>query len=344
MSNEKKILIDSLYINSGGGKEILDLIINYVYKHNLEIFFLFLLDMRYSVPVHSNKKIDFVKISTSEKARKIFYIKNKNFESYFCLSNVPPPIYIDNPCSIYFHNDLFFNPFKSNLGFTTSIKNWIKKTYIISKMNKSYDWCVQTELMKKKLNNIYGIENNKIHVYPIFDSNKNIITKTNNSFLYVCNSSKHKNHQRLMDAFIKSSNKIHTKLHLKLTLSDDDFKKSEYNRTNIPDNLLIQNIGIVSKEKLSNLYLESKFLIFPSLNESLGLPLIEAVNRGCFIIASDKEYVKEVVNPSIVFNPYSSDSISEAIVNSLSNKSLKKSELIIENKIDTFVKYLLKHV
>ena len=341
---KKKILIDSLYINSGGGKEILDLIINYVYKHNLENYFLFLLDKRYTVPIHSNKKIDFVKISPSEKGRKDFYIQNKNFESYFCLSNVPPPIYIDNPCGIYFHNDLFFDPFKSNLGFTTSIKNWIKKKYIISKMNKSYYWCVQTELMKKKLNNFYGIENNKIQVYPIFDSNKNISTKTNNSFIYVCNSSKHKNHKRLMDAFVKAANKIHGKLHLKLTLSDNDFKKSEYNRNNIPNNLLIQNIGIVGKKKLSDLYLESKFLIFPSLNESLGLPLIEAVNRGCFIIASDKEYVKEVVNPSIVFNPYSSDSISEAIVNSLSNKSLKKSELIIENKINTFVKYLLQYV
>ena len=339
-----KILFDSVYVHNGGGKEILDLIIYYVYKHNLENYFLFLLDNRYTFPVHPNKKIDFLKILPSEKGRKNFYRQNKNFKSYFSLSNVPPPVYIDNPCGIYFHNDLFLNPFKSNLGFTTSIKNWIKKTYIISKTSKSYDWCVQTKLMKKKLNNIYGIENNKIHVYPIFDSNKIISTKTNNSLIYVCNSSKHKNHKRLMDAFIKAANKIHGKLHLKLTLSDNEFKKSEYNRTNIPDNLLIQNIGIVGKEKLSDLYLESKFLIFPSLNESLGLPLIEAVNRGCFIIASDKEYVKEVVHPSIVFNPYSSDNISEAIINSLSNKSLKKSELIIENKIDTFVKYLLQHV
>ncbi|MBT7623027.1 MAG: glycosyltransferase [Flavobacteriaceae bacterium] len=339
-----KILFDSVYVHNGGGKEILDLIINYVYEHNLENYFLFLLDSRYTIPVHSYKKIDFLKISPSEKGRKNFYIQNKNFESYFCLSNVPPPIYIDNPCGIYFHNDLFFNPFKSNLDFTMTIKNWIKKRYIISKTNKSYDWCVQTELMKKKLNYFYGIENKKIHVYPIFDSNKIINTKTNNTFIYVCNSSKHKNHKRLMDAFIKAANKTHVKLHLKLTLSDNDFKKSEYNRTNIPNNLLIQNIGIVGKEKLSDLYLDSKFLIFPSLNESLGLPLIEAVNRGCFIIASDKEYVKQVVNPSIVFNPYSSDSISEAIVNSLSNKSLKKSELIIENKINTFVKYLLQYV
>ena len=339
-----KILFDSVYVHNGGGKEILDLIIHYVYKHNLENYFLFLLDRRDTVPAHSNKKIDFLKISPSEKGRKNFYRQHKNFESYFCLSNVPPPIYIDNPCGIYFHNDLFLNPFKSNLGFTMTIKNWIKKTYIISKMNKSHEWCVQTELMKKKLNKVYGIENNKIHVYPIFDSNKIKSKKTNNSFVYVCNSSKHKNHKRLMNAFIIASNKTECKLHLKLTLSDNDFKKSEYNRTNTPHNLLIENIGVVSKEKLSNLYLESKFLIYPSLNESLGLPLIEAVNRDCFIIASNKKYVNEVVNPSIVFNPYSSESISEAIIKSISNKSLKKSELIIENKIDTFVKYLLKHV
>ena len=339
-----KILFDSVYVHNGGGKEILDLIIHYVYKHNLESYFLFLLDKRYTVPIHPDKKINFLKISPGEKWRKIFYTQNKNFESYFCLSNVPPPIIINKSCSIYFHNDLFLNSTNSNLGFITTIKNWIKKKYITSKINKNYGWFVQTELMKKKLNNIYGIENNKIHVYPIFDSTKIISTKINNSFLYVCNSSKHKNHKRLMDAFIKAASKIDGKLHLKLTLSDDDFKKSEYNRTTLPNNLLIQNIGIVTKKKLSKSYLESKFLIYPSLNESLGLPLIEAVNRGCFIIASDKKYIKEVVNPSIVFNPYSSDSISEAIVNSVSNKSLKKSELIIENKIDTFVKYLLQHV
>jgi hypothetical protein len=46
-----------------------------------------------------------------------------------------------------------------------------------------------------------------------------------------------------MDAFIKAANKTHRKLHLKLTLSDNDFKKSEYNRENIPSNLIIENIG-----------------------------------------------------------------------------------------------------
>ena len=338
-----KILFDSVYVHNGGGKEILDLVINYICEHELESYFLFLLDRRYSVPSHIEKKLEFLKISSSEKGRKNFYKKNF-FQFYFCFSNIPPPVNSVKNASIYFHNDLFLNPTKSNLGFITIIKNLIKKFYIISKTKKNYDWCVQTELMKKKLNNIYGIENKKIHVLPIFDSNKIISKKTNNSFVYVCNSSKHKNHKRLMDAFIEASVKFGGKLHLKLTLSKNDFNKSVYNITNTPSNLLIQNIGILSKKKLSSLYLESKFLIFPSLNESLGLPLIEAVNRGCFVIASDKKYVREVVNPSIFFNPYSSASISEAIIKSVSNKSIKKSELIIENKIDTFIKYLMSHV
>ena len=338
-----KILIDSVYIHNGGGKEILDLIINYICENDLGRIFFFLIDKRYDLPANSLKKNQYSIIQSGENNRNKFY-KNNSFECYFSLNNVPPPINVKKKSIIYFHNDLFFNPLKSKLGFIAILKNIFKKYYIFSRIKSNQEWCVQTKLMKKKLNQTFHIPENKIHVHPIFDPIKIKSEKIDSSFLYVCNSSKHKNHKRLMDAFIKAAKKIKDKIHLKLTLSKDDFIKSEYNRENIPSNLLIENMGILNKASLSNLYLESKFLIFPSLNESLGLPLIEAVNRECYIIASDKKYVKEVVNPSIIFNPNSSDSISNAIVNSLFNKDLKKSELIIENKIDTFVKYLLSHV
>tara|TARA_B100000900_G_scaffold415649_1_gene446411 strand:- start:1320 stop:2339 length:1020 start_codon:yes stop_codon:yes gene_type:complete len=338
-----KILIDSVYIHNGGGKEILDLIINYICENNLGKTFFFLIDKRYNLPANSLKKIQYSVIQSGENNRKKFY-KNNSFECYFSLNNVPPPINVKKKSIIYFHNDLFLSPSKSKLGFVAILKNIFKKYYIVSKIKSNQEWCVQTKLMKKKLNQNFYIPENKIHVHPIFDPSKIKSEKTDSSFLYVCNSSKHKNHKILMDAFIKAAKKIKDKIHLKLTLSKDDFIKSEYDREKIPSNLFIENMGVLNKESLSNLYLESRFLIFPSLNESLGLPLIEAVNRGCYLIVSDKEYVKEVVNPSIIFNPYSSDSISEAIINSLSKRKLKKSELIIENKIDTFVKHLLEHV
>ena len=280
-----KILIDSMYIHNGGGKEIIGLLIDYILYSNLEKNFFFILDERLEINNLILKKINYKRLNPGEFNRREFYNKN-NFVYYHCLANIPPPIQVSSKSSVYFHNDLFLNPINSNLGLINIIKNIIKKSYIRLNSKKTYEWIVQTNLMKEKLNQIFYIPENKIHVHPIFDPIKIKSKKIDSSFLYVCNSSKHKNHKRLMDAFIKAAKKIKDKIHLKLTLSKDDFIKSEYNRENMPTNLFIENIGIVGKEKLSNLYLESKFLIFPSLNESLGLPLIEAVNRDCFIIAS----------------------------------------------------------
>ena len=59
------------------------------------------------------------------------------------------------------------------------------------------------------------------------------------------------------------------------------------------------------------------FLIFPSLNESLGLPLIEASLHEIPIIASDLEYVYDVCNPKFTFNPYSEDEIYYKILKSI---------------------------
>ena len=45
----------------------------------------------------------------------------------------------------------------------------------------------------------------------------------------------------------------------------------------------------ITYEKLINIYKESKFLLFPSLNEGLGIPLIEAQICGCRVVTSNIE-------------------------------------------------------
>ena len=151
-----KILIDTVYIHNGGGKEILDLIINYICKNNLEKTFFFLIDKRYDLPANSLKKTQYFIIQSGEKNRKKFY-KNNSFECYFSLNNVPPPINVKKKSIIYFHNDLFLEPLKSKLGFAAILKNIFKKYYIVSKIKSHQEWCVQTKLMKKKLNQIFYI-------------------------------------------------------------------------------------------------------------------------------------------------------------------------------------------
>ena len=340
---KRYILIDSVYINSGGGKEILNHIIKYILdRHDINKYF-FLLDERLEL---KNKQIDFLQIHANEKNRKNFYLSNKNnFNSIVCMSNVPPPINIENaPVSVYFHNDLLLNPIKSNVGVLTILKNLLKKQYIKSKNKKKYSWIVQTKLMKTKLEKFLNIKNEKIKILPIieFQDYKTPIKKKN-KFVFVSNFSNHKNHFKLFQAFKDACKEKSYDIELNLTIDKNIYIKSFYYTGKKPKNLKIINHGIISTSQVREIYNSSEFLIFPSLNESLGMPLIEAIFNGCKVLAPNLNYVGQVIIPSLTFDPYSVSSISESIQYAVEN-NIKNSEIIIENKIDTFVKHINNHV
>ena len=347
MKGHNKILIDLVYLNSEGGKLIFFELLETLKAQNIIDNFYFLIDKRLS----DDKKIIIPKgnyqfIKAKEVLRKNFYKKNhKKFKSYVCMSNIPPPIIINKPVHVYFHNDLFLAPFSTNLNWKNKLINYLKKIYIKYRNKKNYNWYVQSELMRVKLVNFLNVKYSNIKITPIFRNNKSEITpKKLNSFIYVSNGSKHKNHSRLLSAFIKASEISRLQIILNLTLSDTDYKKSSYSKSKIPENLKIINHGIVDSNMLDIIYQDSKFLIFPSLNESFGLPLIESINNNCKVIASDLKFIKEIIEPSLLFNPFSISSITNNILEAISKNDLNESRIIIENKSDTFVKYITNHV
>ena len=73
-------------------------------------------------------------------------------------------------------------------------------------------------------------------------------------------------------------------------------------------------MGNQSNKVINKIYKIVNFLIFPSLNESLGLPLIEANLYKLPIIASDLDYVYDVCEPSLTFDPYSEEDIFKKIL------------------------------
>ena len=92
---------------------------------------------------------------------------------------------------------------------------------------------------------------------------------------------------------------------------------------------------------LNLLYNSCEFAIYPSLLESFGLPLIEAANHGCKVIASNLPYVHEIVEPSQTFDPYSTESISNAILNAIDTDDLPKTKVLVENKLDNFIEFII---
>ena len=120
------ILIDAVYINSFGGKTILELFVTKILKLNVEYYFL--LDNRLKSKLARNIKTDnFILIDATHSKRKSFYLKNINrFSSILCLSNIPPPTYVSIKTYIFFHNILLLNPFNHPVSFKSQIINFIK--------------------------------------------------------------------------------------------------------------------------------------------------------------------------------------------------------------------------
>ncbi|MDA9364246.1 glycosyltransferase, partial [Flavobacteriaceae bacterium] len=99
--------------------------------------------------------------------------------------------------------------------------------------------------------------------------------------------------------------------------------------------------GTLSKDSVTELYNSCKFAIYPSLVESFGLPLIEAANHGCTVIASDLPYVHEIIKPSLTFDPYSIESMAAAILKAIETDNLPETKVLVENKLDNFIDFII---
>lgn len=343
----KEILFDSIYIHSYGGLILFNLLIDEIIRQGKINNFFFLIDQRnMSEKIKLIKKSNLKRIIPNELNRFKFYKKNRNrFNSNFCLSNIPPPIRICERVDIYFHNVNFIKPDILFIGTKDYITSQLKKIYINFLNKKIYNVIVQSNIIREEIDKSGPFSYNQKKIFPFFDENSYLEKRkrVKNSFLYVGSGAKHKNHNNLLKAFESSAKKNKKRIILNLTLSENEFNKSLYNKTNLPKNLVIKNHKFLDRSKLNLLYSETKYFIYPSFNESFGLPLIEAVINNCNVIASNKKYVHEIITPSLSFNPKSINDIEHAITFSLNNK-LKSSSLKVDNKLFTFVEYLTQNV
>lgn len=337
------LLVDSLYVHNSGGKTLLEHLLYHLEKLGKKYFVLF--DERIDSNLYKSLNlIEFKTIKAKESSRKEFYLNNINkFSTIFCFSNIPPPVSISNiPVFIYFHNSLLIANFYESNGynFYEKLLFFIKRFYIFYLNNKIYNWIVQTDFIKNGLAKKLFIKLENIHTIPFFIvSNKNLtkITQYNNHrFLYVADGVKQKNHKNLFKAFELLFNEGYNP---GLVVTIPAFYKTLNTRIKYLQSkgVSILNLGFINKSELIKLYSQTEFLVFPSLTESFGLPLIESTMHGCKVISADLPYTYQVINPSKTFNPFIVKSISLALKEVICSKELKPTEIIIKNKITSLI-------
>jgi len=342
------ILIDALYLNSFGGKVLLELLVDAIFDSGEVENYYFFLDKRLNsncltnIP-NQNKTI----LITNLRSRKIEYKKvlyEKNITSILCFANVPPPISIKNiHVYIYFHNTLLLNTRSSNYSYFNRLKFKIKSYYIRLHNRQNYFWIVQSDLIKSLLIKSYCINVYKILILPFFNENiiiKDVIRKK--SYIYVADGVPQKNHLILLLAWESLFNDYCLSPTLMLTFNEETcpILKNEILRLQ-RKGLRINNRGILEKEELMRMYQENEYLIFPSLSESFGLPMVEACLMGCKVLASNLPFVHQIIEASALFDPNDKNEIVSLIHNlELENLLLPPTTLKIKNKVVDILKLL----
>jgi glycosyltransferase involved in cell wall biosynthesis len=75
----------------------------------------------------------------------------------------------------------------------------------------------------------------------------------------------------------------------------------------------VRFIGYVGGEELAALYSAAQLFVFPSLYESFGLPVLEAMACGTPVITSNNTALNEIAGPAVIVNPNSIDEIRDSI-------------------------------
>lgn len=173
---------------------------------------------------------------------------------------------------------------------------------------------VQTPTMVQEVRENLGCEARLMPFLPGMPGPQQERREVRHDYLYVASGEPHKNHRRLLDAWVLLAQLgYRPSLCLTLDARRDAAICALVDRTVREHDLHIVNRPVPA-EQISALYAQCGALIFPSLFESFGLPLLEARRAGMQIVAAERDYVRDVVAPVVSFDPESALSIARAVM------------------------------
>lgn len=331
------ILIDALHITMGGGKVLLDYLVDKLLEQG--VAFMLLRDIRCKKLKNENQIDSVVVLSDNWKDRWQFYAEHKNdFDFVLCFGNIPTPIKMKCPVYTYVHNvNLLKIPKEYSLK--RKIVTWLKQKYISYYSKNTDGWIVQTSNTEDCLRRTLPCKGKVILQLPFYDISPDFFDlkfdrKQRKDYVLIGDYTGTRGHDELVKAW-KILSKQGFKGRLHLTLSDGSHFPMVVEDA-IKEGADIVNHGIVSFDKIIELYGICKATIYPSKNESLGLGVIEAIYAGCDVIGADLPYLHSICVPSMTFKAGNVHSIVNAILR-YERDNCRESKLMIMNQIDELV-------
>ena len=228
--------------------------------------------------------------------------------------------------------------------FTEHELKWRKKQMQLSSRKADVTFTI-SESAKKDILKILNVPSTKIAVihldtepwFKVDKNDKEMPNKIKEKYklpkkylFYPANTWPHKNHINLLKAF-KILKNIHSDLYMVFTGQEsnahEDIKKF-INEGGLRDK--VKYLGHIDREDMPYIYLNAEILVFPSLFEGFGIPLVEAMKSRCPIAASDNTSIPEIAGDcALYFNPKDPLDIAEKISAILNDTKLRNQ--LIQN-------------
>lgn len=318
-----KIFIHAVNVHQGGGRKLLDGLLGTLDSNDHE--YVLTLDERMPLSLEEGQKISVRRVRPSIFQRlmaEVWLFRSVRYgDRVLCFGNLPPLFRLEAFTSVFVQNRYLIDRVDlSGFALWSLLRITIERIWLRYGLRNVNEYLVQTPTMRNLMSAICrGRVPVKVLPFAAEDAPINLldhkaINAAGDAFTYVASGEPHKNHRLLIDAWcLLAQENIYPRL--ALTVDRSAFpdlchwidEKAKLHK------LSVHNMGSVSSDGMSKVYAKSKALIYPSTFESLGLPLIEAQQAGIPIIASELDYVRDVVDPVQTFNPMSAISIAKAV-------------------------------
>lgn len=258
----------------------------------------------------ASKNITIVNVGAQNKLQRILWdkfllnhkIKKLGIIPHKVISLQNTPVYISGNVEqiVYYHQPLSLVDKRWNILKREEILFWfyanIYPFFIKNGLKRVDRVIVQTEWVREAFSKKFNFDIEKINVEkPLVNkidvTSVNSIHKNCFRMFYPATPLKYKNHNVIVEWLSRVSGDFDC-----IFTFDAQDNTSLYNQV-VKYGLVdkIKFVGSLSYDRVLEYYKSSDLLLFPSDIETLGLPLIEAMQFNLSIIAADKEYAREVL-------------------------------------------------
>jgi glycosyltransferase involved in cell wall biosynthesis len=158
---------------------------------------------------------------------------------------------------------------------------------------------VDSEFTAERLKTLYGVPPEQIFItrLPIQGRLKAVSSEREPFFFYPANFWVHKNHEILLVAYQMYLERCAGREPWKLVLTgclDERARLLQKVAADLDIGAQVKFLGHVTEAQLAKLYATASCLVFPSLHEGFGIPLVEAMSFGLPIICGRETSIPEI--------------------------------------------------